>query len=95
MEEENVNDTGMPKQKNLLRMHTSPQQVCLPNRQLFLARYERVSRRNLPKKMTITRKIQIGPRNQRKQKQKGGSIFGNIVKLSAKVMTLIGILKKN
>ena len=40
MEEENVNDAGMPKQKNLLRTHTTPQQVCLPNGQSFLARYE-------------------------------------------------------
>lgn len=82
MEEENVNDAGMPKQKNLLRTHTTPQQVCLPNGQSFLARYERVSRRNLPKNMTITTKIQIGPRNQRKQK--GGSIFWKDCKAESK-----------
>ena len=82
MEEENVNDAGMPKQKNLLRTHTTPQQVCLPNGQSFLARYERVSRRNLPKNMMITTKIQIGPRNQRKQK--GGSIFWKHCKAESK-----------
>ena len=38
-------DADMPEQNILLRRHTMPQQVRLPNGQLFLARYERVSRR--------------------------------------------------
>ena len=61
-----------------------PQRVRLPNEQSFLARYERVSRRNLPRNVTITRTRQIGPRNWWRQKQKGGSIFGNIARLGAK-----------
>ena len=38
-------DADMPEQNILLRRRTTPQQERLPNGQLFLARYERVSRR--------------------------------------------------
>ena len=84
----------MPKQKSLLRRRTRPQWVWLPNGQSFLARYEGVSSRNLLRNMAITRTRQIGPRNQRKQMQWSGSLFGTIVKLGTKVLTPTGILKK-
>ena len=84
----------MLKQKISSRMCSTPQRVHLQNGQPFLAMYERVSRGNLPRNVTITRTRQIGPRSQRKQKQKEGSIFGNIAKLGAKVLTSAGILKK-
>ena len=50
-------------QNVLLRRRTAPQRICLPNGRSFLARYERVSRRNLPQNVTIKRTRQIGPRN--------------------------------
>ena len=41
--------------KTLLRRKVKPQRVTLPNGQSFLARYERVSRKNLPSNGTIRR----------------------------------------
>ena len=79
----------------LLRQHVRPQRVALPNRQSFVAKYERVCRKNLPRNVTIKRARQIGPRQQRKCKtQKGGSLLGNIVNLGSKVLTSTGLLKK-
>lgn len=84
----------MPKQK-ILRRRTMPQQVRLPNGQSFLARYERVSRRNLPRNVTITRTREIWPKNQRKRRaQRSSSLFGAIAKLGTKALTSTGILKK-
>ena len=71
-----------------------PQRVRLPNGKSFLAKHERVSKRNLLRNVTITKIRQIGPRNQKRQKQKGGSFFGNIAKLGANALTLTEILKK-
>ena len=69
--------------------------MTLTNGQSSLARYKRVSRKNLPKNVTITRTQQIGPRGQRKYKtQQGGSFLGNIVKLDSKALTSTGLLKK-
>ena len=51
-----------------------------------MARYERVSRKNLPRNITVKKVQRIGPRQQRGT-QKGGSIIGNIVKLGAKLGT--------
>ena len=72
-----------------------PQRVTLPNGQSFVARYERVSRKNLPRNVTIKRARQIGPKRQTKHKtQKGGSLLGNIVNLGTKALTSTGLLKK-
>ena len=51
-----------------------------------MARYERVSRKNLPRNITVKKVWKIGPRQQSRT-QKGGSIIGNIVKLGAKLGT--------
>ena len=60
-----------------------------------MARYEKVSRKNLPKNVTIKRAQQIGLRQQRKRKtQKSRSPLGNIVKLGTKALTSTGLLKK-
>ena len=49
-------------------------------------RYERVSRRNLPRNVTITRTKQTGQRNKRTRKaEKGGSMLGQIAKWGAKL----------
>ena len=57
--------------------------VMLPNGQSFVARYERVSRKNIPRNITVKKVWKIGPRQRRTQK--GGSIVRNIVKLDAKL----------
>ena len=45
----------MYRKKILLRQNATPQRVTLPNGRSFLARYERVSRKNLPSNVTIRR----------------------------------------
>ena len=85
----------MPKQKIILRRHVTPQRVRLPKRQSFLARYERVSRRNLPRNVTVKQTRQIGPRNKRRREtQKSGNLLGTLAKLGTKAMTSTELLKK-
>ena len=70
----------------MLTRRSTPQRIHLPNGQSFLTRYERVSRRNLPRNVTIKRTRQIGPRNRSTKKaQKGGSILGELAKWGAKL----------
>ena len=84
----------MPKQKIILRRRVTPQQVRLPNRQSFLARYKTVSRRNLPQNMTVKQPRQIRPRNRGKCKtQKGRNLFGT-ARLGTKALASTGLLKK-
>ena len=85
----------MPKQKIILRRRVTPQRVRLPNGQSFLARYERVSRRNLPRSVTVKRRRQIRSRNRRKRKtQKGGNLFGTLARLGTIALARTGLLKK-
>ena len=85
----------MPKQKIILRRRVTPQRVRLPNGQSFLARYERVNRRDLPRNVTVKRTRQIGPRNKRRRKtQKGGNLLGTLAKLGKKALTSTRLLKK-
>ena len=58
------------RQNVLLRRRVMPQRVRLPNGTLFLARQERVSRKNLTANVTIRRTRTIGPRNKVVRKQK-------------------------
>ena len=58
------------RQNVLLRRRVTPQRVRLPNGTLFLARYERVSRKNLPSNVTIRRARTIGPRSRQIRKKK-------------------------
>ena len=74
------------REKILLRRLVAPKRVKLPNGQSFVARYERVSRKNLRRNITAKKVQKIGPRLWRRT-QKGGSIIGNIVKLGAKLRT--------
>ena len=75
------------KEKILLQQRVTPKTVTSPNGQTFYARYERTSRRNLPRNVTITKNRRIGPRQQRTTKTGGilywYGILGNIVKLEA------------
>ena len=60
-----------------------------------MTRYERVSRKNLPRNVTIKRAWQTGLRWQRKRKtQKGDSLLGNIVNSGTKELNSTGLLKK-
>ena len=52
----------MYRYKVLLRRKVTPKRVTLPNGRSFIARYERVSRKNLPSNVTIRRNRTIGPR---------------------------------
>ena len=86
----------MRRDKILLRRRVTPQRVTLPNGQSFVAKYEMVSRKNLPRNVIIKRAQEIGPRRQRKRKTlKGSSLLGNIVNLGAKVLTSTVLLKKS
>ena len=58
------------KENALLRQRVTPQKVRLPNGTSFLARYERLSRKNLPSNLTIRPTRTIGPRNRRIRKKK-------------------------
>ena len=51
------------------------QHVTLANGQSFVARYERVSRKNLLRNVTIKKAQQIGPRRQRKCKTQKAAAF--------------------
>ena len=85
----------MRKQKTILRRRVTPERVRLPNGQSFVARYERVSRRNLPRNVTVRWARQIGPQNKRKRKtQTDGSIFGTIARLGTKALTSTGLFRK-
>ena len=63
--------------------------VTPPNGQSFVARYKRVSRKNLHRNTTI-KKVQKTGLRQRRKTQKGGSIIENIVKLGTKLGSRFG-----
>ena len=89
-----VATADMLRQKILLRKRVTPQRVTLPNGQSFLARYEKVSRKNLSGNVTITKARQIRLRQQRKRKtHKVGTILGNIVNLGVRALTSTALLK--
>ena len=74
------------REKILVRRRTTLQRIRLPNRQSFLARYERVSRQNLPRNVTIKQTRRIGPKNRCTRKaQKGGNVLGELAKWGAKL----------
>ena len=89
----------MSRQKIVLRIRVMPQRVRPPKGQSFLARYQRVSRQNLPRTVTVRHTKQIGPRNRRgSKKQTGRNILGAIaklgIKLGAKALGSTGLLEK-
>ena len=50
----------------LLHRHIIPKKVALPDGRNFYAKYEKVSRRNLPTNIAVRRKRTIRPRSQRR-----------------------------
>ena len=58
------------------------QGIRLPNEQSFLERYERVSRQNLPRNVTIKQTKLIGPRNRHtKRAQRNGIMLRQLANL--------------
>ena len=69
------------REKILLKRLATAKRVTLPNREIFLARYERTGRRVWPRNITIKNNRKIGPRRQwRGRGQRGGSLIGNALK---------------
>ena len=84
----------MYRDKVLLRRKVTPRRVTLPNGRSFVARCERVSRKNLPSNVTIRRNRTIGLRRQRKHKtQKGAGLLGNVLSLGKNLLKS-GVLTK-
>ena len=54
----------------ILRRRTTLRQITLPSGKTFAARYERTSRRNLPRNVTVRRTRQIGQENNKKRRTK-------------------------
>ena len=54
------------REKIVLRQRTTPKQVTLPNITTFTARYERITRKQLPINIHVKNARKIGPRNKNK-----------------------------
>ena len=52
----------------ILRRRATPRQVTLPNRESFVARYERTSIGNLPRNVTVRQTRRIGLRKQQERR---------------------------
>ena len=55
------------REKIILRRRTTARQITLPSRETFAARYEKTSRQNLPRNVTVRRTRRIGPRKPQKK----------------------------
>ena len=72
----------MMREKVLLRRLATAKRITLPNKETFLARYERTGRRVLPGNITIKNNRKIGLRQQRGRRgQQGGRLIVNALKL--------------
>ena len=60
------------REKIVLRQRTSPKIVTLPNGTTFTTRYERTSRKKLPRNIHVKNTRKIGPRNRNKSKMGPG-----------------------
>ena len=56
------------REKIILKRRTSPKQITLLNGSTFTARYERISRKQLPINIHVKNAGKIGPRNKNKSK---------------------------
>ena len=63
----------MVRDKILLRRRVNPKRADLPDGRTFYARYERVSRKNLPANVTVKKARTIGLRRRHISKQQQGS----------------------
>ena len=83
----------MVRDKTLLRRQVNTKRVTLLDSRTFYARYERVSRRNLPANAPKKRARTIAPRQQRKQKQRGSGFFSSAFKLGSRLLKPSNIIK--
>ena len=58
------------REKTALLRRPVPVAVNLPNGTSFVSRYERISRKQLPGNIRVSRTRTVGPRNKRKTKKK-------------------------
>ena len=94
MEVKRIDVEDMYRNKILFRRKVTQKRVTLPDGRSFLARYERVSRRNLPSNVTIRGSRTIGPRRQRKHgTQQGTGIWGIVFNLGKNLLSS-GALKE-
>ena len=66
------------RQKILLGRRAVPKRVGLPNGTSFVARYERISRKNLLGNIKVTKTRTVGPRNKRKTRTKKKRVRFNL-----------------
>ena len=52
----------MVKKHTILRKRANPKQINLPNGRSFVSKWERISRKQLPMNINVTRNRKIGPR---------------------------------
>ena len=55
------------REKIVLRRRPTPKMVNLPNGASFVLRYERISRKQLPRNIRVTRAKKVGPRKDNRQ----------------------------
>ena len=67
----------MIRQKIVLRRRAVPANVTLPNGTAFVARYERIGRKNVPGNIRVTRTRTIGPQKKRTRKKKVRFVLAN------------------
>ena len=63
------------REKIVLRRRTTPKVVTLPNGTNFTARYQRISRKELPINIHVKKTRRIGPRNRNKSKTGPGPMI--------------------
>ena len=66
------------RQKIVLGCRAVPKRVKLPDGTSSVARYERISRKNLPGNITVTKTRTVGPRNRRKARTKRKRVRFNL-----------------
>ena len=68
------------REAKILPRRANSQRVQLPNGTSFLARYERIGRKNLPRNITVKQNRKIGPRrcSNVRRRQIGAGIIGNL-----------------
>ena len=74
------------RQNVLLRQRLTPQRVRLANSTSFLARYERVSRKNFPPNMTVRQTRTTGLRNKPIRKKKVRFVSSTAQKVAKRIV---------
>ena len=65
------------RQKIILRRQAVPANITLPNGTTFVARYERIGRKNLPGNIRVTKTRTIDPQKKRTRKKKVRFVLAN------------------